>query len=347
MSTGGGDQRGRRMRAIVAVVGISALLLVALGAAIGSLNRDVYSAGGFVRQYLNALARHDTTGALSLPGVTPTNEQFAAAGLPTDLPKTLLRDSVLGELENIQLVGDTETAPGIHTVSYSFTLGDVPSNMSFSVKRTGTFAGPFTSWRFETSPIGVLQVDVKHQSIFTVNGLSLDTRTQADPAAPRAFSNQASYLAFAPNLYTIAHESVLLTSPEQNVPVTSSGVTEVTVDTEPTKNFVLQVQKEVDTFLDACATQQVLQPSDCPFGVVIDDRIKGLPAWSIADYPAVTLSAGESAFEMPDTTGQAHIVVDVQSLFDGEMTTRDEDVPFAIGLTVAIRGDGSIAIQLH
>lgn len=347
MSTGGGDQRGGRMRAIVAIVVVSALLLVALGAAIGSLNRDVYSAGGFVRQYLNALARHDTTGALSLPGASPSNAQLAAAGLPTDVPKTLLRDSVLDGLDNIQLVGDTETAPGIHTVSYSFTLGAVPSNMSFTVKSTGTFAGPFTSWRFETSPIGVLQVDVKHQSIFTVNGLSLDTRAHADPAAPRAFSNQASYLAFAPNLYTIAHESVLLTSPEQKVAVTSSGLTTVTVDTVPTPNFVSQVQKEVDAFLDACATQQVLQPSDCPFGVVIDDRIKGLPAWSIADYPAVTLAAGDSAFEMPDTTGQAHILVKVQSLFDGDLTTRDDDVPFAIGLTVNIRGDGSIAIQLH
>jgi hypothetical protein len=347
MSTGGGDQRGRRMRALIAVVAVSALLLVALGAAVGALNRDIYSAGGFVRQYLNALARHDTTGALSLPGVSPSKAQLTVAGLPVGLPRTLLRDSVLGELDNIQLVGDTETAPGLHTVSYSFTLGGTPSNMSFTVKSDGNFAGPFTSWRFATSPIGVLQVDVMHQSIFTINGLSLDTRTQADPAAPRAFSNQASYLAFAPNLYTIAHESVLLTSAEQKVPVTSSTVTKVTVNTEPTPAFVSQVQAEVNSFLDACATQQVLQPSNCPFGVVIDDRVKGLPTWSIADYPIVTLKAGDDAFEMPDTTGQAHILVDVQSLFDGDLTTRDDDVPFAIGLTVTIRGDGSIAIQLH
>ena len=348
MSTGGQDQGSRNTRnAVVAVVALSALLLVALAGAIGSLNRDLYSAGGFVRQYLNALARQDTTAALSLPGVSPSNAELAANGLPTDLPKTLLRDSVLRNLDNIQLVGDTETAAGIHTVSYSFTLDTIPSNMSFTVKSTGTFAGPFTSWRFETSPIGVVQVNVLHQSIFTVNGLSLDTRTQADPAAPQEFSNQASYLAFAPNLYTFGHESVLLTAPEQKVPVTSSGVTQVTVDTEPTPAFISQVQSEVDAFLKTCATQQVLQPSDCPFGIVIDDRIKGLPAWSIASFPVVTLTAGENAFQMADTAGQAHIVVDVQSLFDGDLATRDEDVPFAIGLTVTIRGDGSIAIQLH
>jgi len=348
MSTGGGDQRGRSMRrAIVAVIAISALLLVALGATIGSLNRDVYSASGFVRQYLNALARHDSTAALSLPGVAPTSAGLTAKGLAADLPKTLLRDSVLGDLADIQLVGDAETAPGIHTVSYSFTLDKVPSNMSFTVKSSGTFAGPFTSWRFATSPIGAVQVNVLHQSIFTVNGLSLDTRTQADPKAPREFSNTAAYLAFAPNLYTFGHESVLLTSPEQRVPVTSSGVTKITVNTEPTAAFVSQVQSEVNAFLDSCAKQQVLQPSDCPFGIVIDDRIKGLPAWSIASYPVVTLKAGDTAFEMADTGGQAHIVVAVQSLFDGDLTTRDENVPFAIGLTVTIRGDGSIAIQLH
>ncbi|MEO6310577.1 MAG: hypothetical protein ABIO33_07815, partial [Leifsonia sp.] len=67
MSTGGHDQGSRNTRnALVAVVALSALLLVALAGAIGSLNRDLYSAGGFVRQYLNALARQDTTAALSL-----------------------------------------------------------------------------------------------------------------------------------------------------------------------------------------------------------------------------------------------------------------------------------------
>ncbi|GAB3123196.1 hypothetical protein [Glaciibacter psychrotolerans] len=347
MSTGGNAGRQSRWRAILGIVIIAVLLVVALGATIGSLNRDLYSAGGFVQQYLSAVARADTHGALSLPGVMPTAAELKKAGLPADLPTTLLRGSVLSPLDDIRLVSDTEREPGLHTVSFAFTLDKAPANMDFTVRSTGVFAGVFTSWRFETSPLGVLQVDVAHQSLFTVNGLTLDTRAHAAPDAPATFSNQASYLVFAPNLYEIKHDTALLTAPEQKVPVTSTAVTHVTVDAEPNASFISQVQAEVDKFLDACATQEVLQPSDCPFGIVIDDRIKGVPTWSIADYPPVTLAAGETDFEMPDTEGQAHIVVDVQSLYDGDLSTRDENVPFAIGLGVGIRPDGSIAIQLH
>jgi len=50
---------------------------------------------------------------------------------------------------------------------------------------------------------------------------------------------------------------------------------------------------------------------------------------------------------MPDTAGQAHIVVDVQSLFDGTLATRDENVPFTLGLGVTIQPNGALSIQLH
>lgn len=346
MNAGGNKRRTRTRRAVVAVVAIAALLVVALGAAIGALNREVYSASGFVRQYLEAVARADTVGALSLPGVT-SDAKPSADGQPEELPTTLLRGSVLSPLDDIRLVSDIETAPGLHTVTYAFQLGSTPSTMDFTVRSTGTFAAVFNSWRFEESPLGSLEVNVLHESKFTVNGLTLDTRAHAAPDAPVAFANQASYQVFAPNLYTIGHESVLLSAPEQTVPVTTSEPTPVSVNAEPNATFVSQVQSEVNKFLDTCATQEVLQPSDCPFGIVIDDRIKSAPEWSIAEYPLVTLASGETHFEMPDTEGTAHIVVDVQSLFDGDLSTRDEDVTFAIGLSVGIRQDGSIAIQVH
>jgi hypothetical protein len=91
----------------------------------------------------------------------------------------------------------------------------------------------------------------------------------------------------------------------------------------------------------------VLQPTSCPWGITIDDRIEGAPTWSITGYPAVELTPGERSFEMVATAGQAHIVVDVQSLFDGDISTRDEDVPFTMGLSVVVQPSGALAIQLH
>jgi hypothetical protein len=62
--------------------------------------------------------------------------------------------------------------------------------------------------------------------------------------------------------------------------------------------------------------------------------------------PTVTLTAGESAFEMPATAGTAHISVEVQSLFDGEVSTLEEDRGFTVALDARIKPDGSIAVQL-
>jgi len=341
------QRRKSGLRAILAVGVVAVILIAALFSAIGSLNRDVYSAGGFVRQYLDALAQHDTVSALALDGATPTGTQLAAAGLPQHLPETLLRASVLGTLDDIELRSDTETAPGVHSVVYDFRLAGKRSSMTFTVQNTGTFAGVFDSWRFTESPLAVLRVTVQHQATFTVNGLTLDTRAHAADGAPPAFSNQAAYLAFAPARYSFGHDSAMLTAAPRAVPVTRSGATDVAVDAVPNDTFLEQVQTEVNGFLDECAQQQVLQPSNCPFGITIDDRVTSPPTWSIAEYPQVDLTATETGFEMAETPGQAHIVVKVQSLFDGDVSTRDEDVPFAMGLSVTIQPDGNLTIQLH
>lgn len=337
----------RTLRAVIATLLIAVLLAGALLAAVTALNRGVYSAGGFVGSYLDSLARHDTSGALALSGVIPSNDDLAAASLPQNLPDTLLRASVLGDLTDLQQVSDTETAPGRHTVVYDFEIDGEAASMEFTVQSTGTFAGVFSSWAFASSPLAVLQVSVLHERSFTVNGLDLDTRAQAATDAPDTFSTQASYLAFAPTRYSFAHSSTMLSSEPLSVPVASSGPTEVTINAMPTETFTSQVQAELNSFLDKCVVDQVLQPSNCPFGITINDRVLSAPVWSIAQYPAVLLEAGESSFEMASTTGLAHITVDVQSLFDGEKSTRDEDVPFPIGLTVTIQSDGNLAIQLR
>ncbi|MBX0300551.1 hypothetical protein K2F54_11240 [Cryobacterium sp. 1639] len=346
---GNGVRRGRYARAVIAVCVVLALLGGALAAAIGSLNRDVYSAGGFVRQYLEALAAHDTHTALALPGAVPTDADLEAAGLPQDLPDTLLRSSVLSSITDIELVRDTANPAieGQRTVAFEFRLDGTKTSMEFAVTRAGTVAGIFSTWAFATSPLAVLQVTVLHEARFTVNGLTLDTRAHADADAPVSFSNQGAYLAFAPASYDISHESALLTAPTQSVPVVASGATDVTVEAAPNETFTSQVQAKLNEFLDECTTQPVLQPSSCPFGIEIDNRVKSAPVWSIAEYPEVVLSGGESAFDMPATTGQAHIVVDVQSLYDGDLSTRDEDVPFSVGISVTIQSDGSLAIQLR
>ncbi|WP_104199488.1 hypothetical protein [Cryobacterium sp. Y29] len=348
-------RRGSLLRAVLVIVVVAGLLAAGLAGTINALNRTVYSAGGFVGQYLDALARGDTVGALALGGVMPSTTDLAAWGLTDEvvksLPETLLRASVLSGLDNIDLASATATPATddgtAQTVVFDFDLNGIASRMAFTVERAGSFAGAFNAWTFSTSPLAVLQVSVMHERSFTVNGLTLDTRAHSAADAPATFSTSAAYLAFAPNRYTFEHESAMLTAQKNTVRVTKDGPTAVEVNALPNQAMVDQVQSELNKFLDACATQTVLQPTSCPWGIQIDDRIESTPAWSITAYPTVALTAGELAFEMVATPGQAHIVVKVQSLFDGDISTRDEDVPFTMGLSAVVQPSGALAIQLH
>ncbi|THG33939.1 hypothetical protein E6C70_10925 [Glaciibacter flavus] len=333
--------------AILAWTGVAVLLVAALVSTIGALNRDLYSAHGFVRTYLSALQSGDADMALSLPGVRIDAAGLQTAGLPADAASTLLRGSVVEAPEDIRLVSDTVRGDGHHRVVYSGVYDGKRQQFTFDVVRDGSLAGVFASWRFATSPMGAMTVSVLHDWGFTVNGLTLDTRAHAAANAPASFSNAASYLVLTPGRFDISRTSPLLQAKEQSVVIGAPGTRAVTVDVQPTPTFVSQVQTEINSFLAGCAKQKVLQPTGCPFGTVIDDRVTDAPVWTIVIDPVVTLVPDDTAFQMPETPGTAHVVVGVQSLFDGDDSTVDRDEPFTMGASVTIAADGTLNIQLH
>ena len=91
----------------------------------------------------------------------------------------------------------------------------------------------------------------------------------------------------------------------------------------------------------------MLQPTGCPFGIVIDDRITGDPVWSIEEYPEVTVQAGTDSWVLPPARGDAHLEVDVQSLYDGSITHYDNDVPYSLIGNVYIMSDGTVEVTLE
>ena len=85
-----------------------------------------------------------------------------------------------------------------------------------------------------------------------------------------------------------------------------------------------------------CATQKVLFPTSCPFGKTFANRVVSTPAWSIAADPAVSILPNHGTWLVPNATGQAHLVVRVQSLFDGSISTFNANVPFVVAYKVTI-----------
>lgn len=310
------------------------VLIVAFVATVVVLNSTLYSANGFVRGYLDALARQDSSAALEVSGVSANQSE------PDD---ALLTDSALGELGDIRLISDTAKGEGQRSVVFEYTIanagGSETGRSEFTVARDGTRFGLFSRWTFVTSPLNTVSVTVLHDTRFAVNG-----HTETSSAGPNGSSD---YLVFSPGLYTLDHETAFLAAKPVTVAVTDIGeVTAATVDVQANHEFVAKLQVELDRFLDTCSTQTVLLPTGCPFGREVSNRITTEPAWSIVDYPAAEIVPGElpGTWAMPATEGTANIVVEVQSLFDGTLDVLDEDVPFTVEYLITFEGGTRLVI---
>ncbi|MHA6693650.1 hypothetical protein [Homoserinimonas sp. A520] len=305
------------------------VLILAFAGTVITLNSTLYSAAGFVSSYLDALSRHDLEGALAMPGVEHP---------PDALPDLLVPDA-MGPLRSYSLVSD-EGVGNEHTLVFEIRFTErITEEVEFWVEHTGARMGVFSGWTFTRSPVGVLEATPRHAADFEVNGVPV---TSVDGA------NQPSrFQVMTPGIYTLSHQSKFLEAePATFLAGSSARVTTADLDIRASKAFVDQVNTELAAYLDDCATQQVLLPTDCPFGRSIRDRIEGLPAWSIVLYPQVTIapSPDPGVWVVPPTPAVAHLTVEVRSLFDGSLSTLDEDVPFDVEYAITFPGDGSLLI---
>ena len=197
-----------------------------------------------------------------------------------------------------------------------------PGTSEFLVERIGTRFGLFPEWGFAQSPTATISLTVSNDSAFLVNDLQADTGQDTETSV--------EYALFVPGAYTFGHDSSFLTAERQEILAATPGSQlAATIEVEANEHFVEQVQTKVDDHLDACATQEVLFPTGCPFGKSIENRVVSTPEWSLVTYPDIRVEAGEEfdTWAVPTASGTAHLVVDVQSLFDGSVSSFDEDVP--------------------
>ena len=333
--------------AVIGWAGLAVLLVGAFLAALGALNQTIYGASNFVERYLEAIADDDIAAASTTPGVALDAAELAAMGLPEHVSTAMFRSGVVeAGPEDVRIVSDVANPDGTHSVTASYLLDVSIIETTFDVRPIAPLYGVLNRWEFSTSPLTVIDVTAAHNPLFTVGTLTLDTRATKTGDELSAFTQTTSYLAIAPAVYEFGYTSTLLEAVPTSMAMAPASRFAVTVDSMPTTTFVERVQVKVDDYLAQCTTQQVLQPAGCPFGIEIDDRVVSPPVWTMVTNPPVTLAPGETAFEMPPTEGVAHISVELQSLFDGDFYTLEEDRPFQIALTASIRPDGSIAIQL-
>ena len=321
-------------RAILVWGIVAVLLIVAFFSAIAAINREFYSASGFVTGYLSALARGDAPSALRYAGVT----------VPEEGSRALLRSAALAEISDIEVVGDVAFGDGTRLVTVGYKVAAADSapralESTFHVESQPSAFWLFENWRFADTPVGTLDVRVQNDPAFRANGMEVDI----PPTALAGDTN--AYLVFTPGLYRLDHDSVYLTATPVDAIVDQIGEhAQASVEVTAKPAFVERVQQELDDYLDACAEQTVLFPRDCPFGQLITNRISTEPAWSIAAYPPVEVNGTGTGWLVPRSRGAAHLTVDVRSIFDGSVETFDEDIPFTVSYSITFTPDGSLSI---
>ena len=337
-------RRRSRLGLDLTLLGIVGVLLVgAVGAGGAVLYREFYSASAFVERYLGLLADGHAADALALPGVSIDSADLAASGMPGTASDALLRRAALAALTDVHAVSEVDDGV-ITRVTMAYTSGGHSGRSTFEVERDG-WIGVAPSWRFVTSPLALVELTVRGAMSFSVNGFAIDKRQvsgpDADPLAPLPM------LVFSPGLYSITVDTPISASP--GVAVLSDApmrTVPVEIQADPTPEFIDVVQQRVDEFLTGCATQDVLQPSACPFGYPVQDRIVKPPTWSIVQQPTVAVEADGAHWRIPATTAVAHIEVDIRSLFDGSVRSVSEDVPFTVTGRIEVLPDGTASITV-
>lgn len=318
-------------RAVVAWLVVFAIAVGTAAGAVLGLNATVFGPAGFVRVYLEAVARGDAEGALGMPGVSVDPEVRA---------DFLIDDALHGvtglrELSVARGDGDTEV------VTFAWTAGGREAESSFTVERIGSRLGLFPEWGFAVSPVSTLRLTVEHDDRFDVNGVVASSGVNA--AVP------IDYAVLTPGVYRVDHTSTYLQARAvAAVAATPASVVDATLEVLPTDALLEQITTEVHEHLTECATQEVLFPTACPIGRAIPNRVVSTPEWSIVDYPELVVRPGVGfrTWLVPPAEVVSHLTVDVQSLFDGSISTLDEDILLTVSYIVTIEADDT-TLRIH
>lgn len=331
--------------------GLLAAVVAAVVVGFLALYKEFWSPGAFAERYVETIAAGDASDALAIPGVRPEFAELEGIGRGY-ASEALLRSATLtSDITDIEAVREEsafEDGHEVTAVTVRFTLDGKADEMVFRVARAEE-SGLVPSWRFETTPLSVIDLTVRGSWRFSVNGFEIDKRQIAPAGLEAEPLDAVSLLTFSPGSYDVAVDTAATTAPAQSV--RSVGLLEtipLDIQTRPTNDLTAVVQTSVEDFLnETCTTQAVLQPSDCPFGYDASWAIAQPDIeWSIADYPRTALVPDGDDWRVSATSGVAHISLSVQCYSNGAIIPIDEDVHFTMVAAVDVRDDGGVHITI-
>lgn len=293
--------------AVAALLGIGALAYAVLVA-------TAATPAAHVQRYLDALARDDLVTAAALAGLEP----------PTVMP---LGDE--GEPSIRRIISSTDSRDGTVAVTAEYGTDTDAVQVTFTLEPAPPTLGVVPAWAFVEPPVATLTVAADRHDVVAVATRSVVADAAGLPVAVSVF---------VPSRVSVRIDDPLLVAEPRTLRVGADGSeSAITLTVEPSERLQRAVQAEIERLLGECADQAVLQPTGCPFGVTVVDRVVGEPQWSLDAVDTVTIEPGERPGEWNlRAEGSVQLVVEVQKLFDGTVSTRDELIGFVVRGEVTI-----------
>ncbi|WP_258069884.1 hypothetical protein [Arthrobacter sp. SX1312] len=299
------------------------LLGAAFVATVSFMNGRLYSPEHQVDLYFEALRDGDGGAALGL-----LNASVPEGSNPALLDGDALRRASAA-VEDVEVGDARETDDDRVEVPVTYTLDGVETTTVFPLQRTGTEWGFFNVWRFEQSVLPTVQVTALNSVEAAVNGV--------DVGLPDGTAGLAS---FYPAAITAQYDGQYVAAPEQHAVVTSrEAPPPLALATEATPELARAVDEDLRAFLDGCAEQTVFQPTNCPFNYVTNERLAGDIAWSIEEYPAVSVTLDGKEWLLGPLRGSARIDTQLRDFFSGAVRDVSETVPFEFEADLTVTED--------
>ncbi|GAB3550151.1 hypothetical protein GCM10027404_16840 [Arthrobacter tumbae] len=302
-------------------------LMIAIAAAIVTVtlvNTHMFGPHQQVESYLEALRQGEGERALGLLNATVPDANAALLDGPA------LQRATQG-VENIEVGTPQPSGEDRVEVDVTYTIDDTAHTTAFLLEKTGTEWLFFNQWEFVPSTLPALEVSVINQNEATLNG----TRVVMP-------EGRNQFAAFYPTEVEAHYTSEYFAAPAQTAAVTDRQQATVSLNlaTAATPALSEAVTAQLKTFLDSCAKQTVFQPANCPFGFETGNRVAGPIAWSITEYPEVSIEPFNGDWVISPLTGTVLLETSLQDLFTGIIEPISVPQEFGFTARLAVTDEG-------
>lgn len=232
-------------------------------------------------------------------------------------------------LKNLSIADAVAVPDGKESVAVSYTVGETAFSSQFTLEKGPKHWIFFDSWEMVPTTLPVIDVSVVNANQASING--------ANANMP---DGKNSFAVFYPGNYEFEYRSDLFAAPPVTRTVEGPGqsVPAVALATGPTSDLLSQVDGTIRKYLDACAKQAVLLPTGCPMSAETSNRVLSPVAWTIAEYPAITISPYGGTWIMAPLSVKAQVSYKEQDLFTGLVSEFKKANTFDFSAKLSIEG---------